>query len=110
MTPEPRVQLPGHAVTPAARRGPLDGLPSVERCSLAGQRLHPDPPSVPSSLAPLLRDSRMHVLLLLESGVPVTQARRALVASQETSSSSAFSSLFWDGRELARVPPPPSWL
>lgn len=106
MTPEPRVQLPGHTVTPAARHGPPDGLPSVERCSLAGRRLHPDPPSVPSSPAPLLCDSRMHFLLLLESGVPVTQACRGPVASQETWSSSAFSSLFRDGRELARVPPP----
>ena len=93
-------------MTPAARCGPLDGLPSVERCSLAGQSLHPDPPSVPSSPAQLLRDSRMRFLLLLESGVPVTQAHCTLVASQETSSSSAFSSLFRDGRELARVAPP----
>ena len=62
VTSEPRVQLPGHTMTPDAHCGPSNGLPSMERCSLAGQRLlclldHPDP-SLPSSPALLLRASR----------------------------------------------------
>ena len=49
-------------MTPAARHGASNGLPSMERCSLARQRLlclldHPDP-SLPSSPALLLCASR----------------------------------------------------